>query len=253
MKVLVTGGASSGKSAWAEGVALSLPTPHVYVATMEPYGDEAAARIAHHRELRAGKGFVTVERPRDFAGLTLPSEAAEGTVLLEDLGNLVANELFVDGREIPAEEALETVDRGLSALESRCANLVVVTNEIGSDAGAYGEGTRAYQRLLGSIACRLAARFDVVAECVFGIPQVVKGELLGADASSETPRSASSPSARALRSSPMKEEESVQRVSSEASAPARTPDSSSETPRPASSPSQTTGVCGRVACEEAMA
>lgn len=175
MKVLVTGGASSGKSAWAEQVALALPAPHAYVATMEPYGDEAAARIARHREQRAGKGFATIEKPRGLANLALPPEFAEGTVLLEDLGNLVANEMFVDGHEIPVEEALETIDCGLHALESQCANLVVVTNEIGTDAGAYGESTRAYQRLLGSVACRLSSRFDVVAECVFGIPQVLKG------------------------------------------------------------------------------
>lgn len=175
MKVLVTGGASSGKSAWAESVALALPAPHVYVATMEPYGAEAAARIAHHREQREGKGFVTIEQPRGFERLVLSPEIVGGTVLVEDLGNLVANELFVDGREVPVADAFEAIDSGLRALESRCAHLVVVTNEIGSDAGSYGEGTRAYQRLLGSVACRLAARFDVVAECVFGIPQVLKG------------------------------------------------------------------------------
>ena len=61
MMVLVTGGASSGKSAFAEDLALRLPGPHYYFAAMKPYGEEAERRIARHRDLRAGKGFTTVE------------------------------------------------------------------------------------------------------------------------------------------------------------------------------------------------
>lgn len=175
MMVLATGGASSGKSAWAESVALALPGSHVYVATMQPFGEEAAVRIARHRALRAGKGFMTIERERDFASLGLPVEARGGTVLLEDLGNLVANELFVDGREVPAAEAAQRIDEGLAALEAQCANMIVVTNEIGSDGASFADGTATYQRVLGEAACALAARYDVVVECIFGIPQVLKG------------------------------------------------------------------------------
>ena len=179
MKILVTGGASSGKSAWAESAALGLPGPHVYVATMEPYGTEAEARIARHRAQRADKGFFTMEKSRALAAVELPSAVRGGTVLLEDVGNLVANELFVDNREVPADEALANIDQGLQTLESQCENLVAVTNEIGSDAGDYGLGTRTYQQLMGTVACRLASRFDVVVECVFGIPTVLKGQLEG--------------------------------------------------------------------------
>ena len=61
MMVLVTGGAASGKSAFAERVALSLPAPHAYVATMRHGDAETEARIDRHRQMRAGKGFETVE------------------------------------------------------------------------------------------------------------------------------------------------------------------------------------------------
>ena len=97
MIVLVTGGASSGKSAFAERVACALPAPHVYLATMQGAGAEAAARIERHRALRAGKGFETVECPNMLESLahsgSLPDQ---GTVLLEDLGNLAANEMFAE-------------------------------------------------------------------------------------------------------------------------------------------------------------
>ena len=61
MMILVTGGASSGKSAYAEQLACSLPGSRYYLAAMKPFGEEGARRIARHRALRAGKGFVTVE------------------------------------------------------------------------------------------------------------------------------------------------------------------------------------------------
>ena len=61
MIALVTGGASSGKSAFAEQLALSLPGPHVYAATMRHGDAETEARIERHRAMRAGKGFVTIE------------------------------------------------------------------------------------------------------------------------------------------------------------------------------------------------
>ena len=61
MMILVTGGASSGKSACAETLACALPGSHYYLAAMKPFGEEGARRIARHRALRAGKGFVTVE------------------------------------------------------------------------------------------------------------------------------------------------------------------------------------------------
>ena len=67
MYCLVSGGAGSGKSEYAESLALSLldnPGRLIYIATMFPYDDEETRRrIERHRSLRAGKEFVTIERP----------------------------------------------------------------------------------------------------------------------------------------------------------------------------------------------
>ena len=67
MTALIFGGAACGKSAYGERLACALPRQGklVYLATMEPVGEEAQARIRRHREQRAGKGFVTLERPRN--------------------------------------------------------------------------------------------------------------------------------------------------------------------------------------------
>ena len=98
---LVIGAAASGKSAYAESLCLGHDGPRVYLATMEPFGEEGARRIARHRALREGKGFSTLERTRDV-GAAVPGLPRGCTLLLEDVGNLVANELFAEGGSAPA-------------------------------------------------------------------------------------------------------------------------------------------------------
>ena len=87
MIVLVTGGASSGKSAYAERVACSFAGERVYLAAMKPFGEEGARRIARHRALRAGKGFSTVECYDGLASALADDESnaamADTTALLE--------------------------------------------------------------------------------------------------------------------------------------------------------------------------
>ena len=185
MKVLVTGGASSGKSAFAEQVTIGLPKPHVYLATMSSEGTEAQKRIERHRALRAGKGFATVEQPVHVADAALPEDSAEGTVLVEDLGNLVANALFgsggTDAQDPQAPSSCESVASRLAtdvlALAQRCGNIVVVANEVGCDGVVYDDATAGYIEQLGACACMLADAFDVVVHVVVGQPYVVKGAL----------------------------------------------------------------------------
>ena len=120
MFTLIIGGAASGKSALAERAAQTLPGEKVYLATMEVFDAESRARVARHRAARAGKGFQTLEQPTAVDLTPLPAEA---NVLLEDLSNLLANEMFS-----PAGGGAQAALRGVEALERRCANLTVVTN-----------------------------------------------------------------------------------------------------------------------------
>lgn len=64
MFVLVTGGAASGKSAYAENLLLRSPaSPKCYLATMLAQDAESRARVERHRAMRKGKGFLTLECP----------------------------------------------------------------------------------------------------------------------------------------------------------------------------------------------
>ncbi len=166
MLTLIIGAAASGKSEYAEGLVLTRPGKRIYLATMEPFGEQGELRIQRHRQLRAGKGFQTVERYVDLAGLQVPAGA---NVLLECLGNLVANELFrPDGGG--ADAAL----RGVLALHQQCGHLTVVTNEIGSGGDRYLGDTEEYMRQLGRVQRELAQEAAAVVEVVCGLPNVLK-------------------------------------------------------------------------------
>ena len=168
---LVSGGAASGKSEFAESLVTATPGRRIYLATKEPWGEEGAFRIARHRALRAGKGFETVERPRDLTGACVPEGC---TVLLECLSNLTANEMFET--EGAGEGTEARVLSGVKALLEKSAHLVIVTNDIFSDGITYDEVTALYQERLGHINRELAFLADQVAEVVCGIPLQLKSK-----------------------------------------------------------------------------
>ncbi|NLL39267.1 MAG: bifunctional adenosylcobinamide kinase/adenosylcobinamide-phosphate guanylyltransferase [Clostridiales bacterium] len=171
MLVLVTGGASCGKSEYAEKlIADSDIRPRIYIATMEAYDEESRLRVEKHRKARAGKEFETIECPCGLADVEVQKGSA---VLLECLSNLTANECFGgEGMQGAGERILAGVDR----LMGSCSLLVVVTNELFSDGRPYdGDLTRDYLLTLAGINRKLAARADRVYELVCGIPVIWKG------------------------------------------------------------------------------
>lgn len=173
MFTLVVGGAASGKSEYAERLVLDSPCrPRYYVATMEPLDGECRARIARHRQMRAEKGFKTVERYAALASLRLEGR---GCVLLECLGNLAANELYSPAGAGTPEAALEAVTRGVDGLLAQCGDLVVVSSEVFTGGRRYAGGTEDYLRLLAAANRALARRADRVCEVVCGLPQFYKG------------------------------------------------------------------------------
>ena len=170
------GGSASGKSDYAERHVLSLEGggPRIYIATMEPFGEEARARIARHHALRRDRGFETIECYRNIGSLRLP---ADSNVLLEDLGNLMANELFGNDAAAVDEEA-DLPDRIAEEIEkvfSDCAHMTIVTNEIFSGGKNYEGETLIYLRALARLNRILAQRADYVVELVCGLPDVLKG------------------------------------------------------------------------------
>lgn len=174
MTILIYGGSGSGKSACAEDTAVSLAGngPLYYLATMRAYGEEGQKRVERHRAMRAGKGFCTVEQPENLPS-ALP-RVRGGTVLLECLSNLTANEMFREAEICPTEETVRRVCEGLRLLAANTEHLVVVTNNVFEDGVRYAETTRAYLEALGRINEFAAALADTVTEVVVGIPVPIK-------------------------------------------------------------------------------
>ena len=170
MLVLVTGGSGSGKSAFAENIAVSFGGERTYIAAMKVTDDESRRRVERHREMRAAKGFVSVERYTDIKNLD-----ACGTVILECMSNLLANEMFLpEGAQAKGPNAADEVIFGVESLNKKCDNVIVVTNEIFSDGIEYDEETRRYMRALGRVNRRAAEMADAVYEVVCGLGQRIK-------------------------------------------------------------------------------
>lgn len=171
MMVLVSGGSKCGKSGYAESVFEDFSGKKIYLATMQPFGNEAMAAIERHRKARYGKGFSTVERFTDIDKADIPDGAG---VLLEDLGNLLANETFSD---IPTPDPTEKILLGIDKIRRAAALFVIVTNNVSADGNAYPDETALYIKNLSELNRAIANRADRVAECVYGIPIARKERL----------------------------------------------------------------------------
>lgn len=99
---MVYGGSASGKSSYAESIAMSLQGDGrlLYIATMYPYkwnttelDPETMQRIERHRAMRADKGFDTVECYRHVEHIVAKRQ---DVLLLECMSNLLANEMYLE-------------------------------------------------------------------------------------------------------------------------------------------------------------
>ncbi len=170
MTTLITGGSKCGKSRLAEQL-LDNCENKFYIATMRPFGEEAFAAIERHRKIRAGKGFVTIEKYTDIHEINVPENSA---VLLECMANLCANEMF---RNEEICDPTELIMRCIQHLQICAETLVIVTNNVGSDGIDYCEKTNKYIEFMGRLNAIVSAISDNVVECVYGVPVVLKGKL----------------------------------------------------------------------------
>lgn len=171
MLILITGGSGSGKSEYAESLAMSLGEKRIYIATMMVYDEEGKKRVERHQAMREHKNFLTLERPVNLDSLADSGVAKGAVVLLECMSNLVANEMFSSGDNMPSGDwAADKILHGINLLIGDCSHLVIVTNEVFSDGNTYEPETERYIRVLGTVNVRLAAMADRMTEVICGIP-----------------------------------------------------------------------------------
>ena len=171
MLAFIAGGAASGKSAWAESLAMALGGRKCYIATMEPFGEEAEIRIQHHRNARREKGFQTAEIYTGMAHSV--GTLCCDTALLECMTNWMANEMYSpDGA---GEVAVKAICQGIEHLRAQCQELVIVSNEVFSGGSDYEGDTLHYLQVLAEVNRALARQAECVYEVVCGMPICHKG------------------------------------------------------------------------------
>ncbi len=163
---LVTGGARSGKSAFAEQLAAASGEPVTFVATAEALDDDMRERIARHRNARPA-GWQTLEEPLSV-GVSLRSRGVGGTVLLDCVTLLVSNLLLAGRAVLPEIEAIVAWQRASSA------DLIAVTNEVGLGVVPDNALARSFRDELGLANQALAAAADRVILMVAGLPLQIK-------------------------------------------------------------------------------
>lgn len=176
MSILVTGGARSGKSGFAERLMASLASQATYVATGQAFDEEMEARIALHRQQRTQGGYAwkTVEEPHDLPAL-LDRLSGKEAVLVDCLTLWLSNVLLA-AEERPDRQAY--IEREMARLEQSvdgfAGTLILVTNEVGDGiVPEYALG-RLYRDLAGRMNARLAGRCDQVFLVTVGIPVELK-------------------------------------------------------------------------------
>lgn len=166
MKILITGGARSGKSRHALSLGRDLGRSRLYVATAEPLDDEMRQRIEAHRDER-GTGWRTVEEPVAVASLLGKDEV----VLLDCLTLWLTNLLM---REEADQQIHEHFDELCAAIDAASNHIILVTNEVGLGIVPTTPLGRRFRDLAGFLSQRVAQSCTRVVLMCAGIPVEIK-------------------------------------------------------------------------------
>lgn len=174
---LVVGGIRSGKSTWAEQLALQGAAPRFYLATTRPSEDdlEMQERIRKHRERRTTQDWLTtIEEAHDLLGV-FASAPLGSTWLLECLPLWLAANAFPENA--PMRDESWVYNQCLALLEiwrTRNLHVVAVSAESGLGLLPMDAAARRWVDLLGRMNQTLAADAHAVWFCSCGIPMRLK-------------------------------------------------------------------------------
>ncbi len=165
--ILITGGARSGKSRYAEELALSLSPNPVYVATAHVWDEEFAQRVKKHQE-RRGPEWTNIEEEQQLSRHDLT-----GRVAVIDCITLWCTNYFYALQDVDA--ALEALKAEFDRFTPHDATYIFVTNEIGMGGVSENAVQRKFTDLQGWMNQYVASKADEVVLMVCGIPVKIKG------------------------------------------------------------------------------
>lgn len=167
--ILVTGGARSGKSRYAELRAEELGGRRLYIATAEAKDKEMAQRIAEHKK-RRGNDWTTIEEPMELSSVLLAQRSRTDCALVDCVTIWLSNLLL----HRDAEFAVEKIEQLVETLLRLDFHVVLVTNEIGGGIVPDNALARQFRDLAGRANQQIAAAANEVVLTIAGIPMIVK-------------------------------------------------------------------------------
>jgi adenosylcobinamide kinase/adenosylcobinamide-phosphate guanylyltransferase len=171
--ILITGGQRSGKSVYAEKMALKLSENPVYIATAHVWDDEFRQRILNHQR-RRGPQWTNIEEEK-----YLSRHAIYNKVAVIDCITLWCTNFFFDKNarkeaQPSVDEALEAIKHEFDLFTDQDATFIFVTNEIGSGGTSDNIVQRRFTDLQGWMNQYVASKADEVILMACGIPVRIK-------------------------------------------------------------------------------
>ena len=182
--ILVTGGARSGKSSFAEQLIAGIGTDIAYIATARAFDDEMTDRINKHRLQRPAswQTFETTTGPSEVIASEGPHFAA---MLLDCLTVMISNRMLahpmdwdqptVDQLNEVEADVMAEIEAIIGAVAASRADLVAVTNEVGYGIVPIAPLARFFRDCAGRVNQRMAAAASEVYLVVAGLPLRLKG------------------------------------------------------------------------------
>lgn len=168
MIYLVTGGERSGKSGYAQKLALELSNSPLYVATARKWDDDFQNRIDRHQQER-DEHWTNIEKEKYLSEIDFSGKTA-----LIDCVTLWLTNFFIDTKNDVALSLEEAKKEFLAIAKHENANIIIVTNEIGMGVHAETHIGRKFVELQGWMNQFLASNADEVVLMVSGIPVKIK-------------------------------------------------------------------------------
>ena len=166
--ILITGGQRSGKSRYAEELALSLADNPVYVATAHVWDEEFRERVRRHQE-RRGPQWTNIEEEKFLSRNDLT-----GRVAVIDCVTLWLTNFFFENQNHDTQQVLDMVKAEFDRFTAQDATFIFVTNEIGSGGVSVDAVQRRFTDLQGWMNQHIAAHAEEVTLMVSGIPVKIK-------------------------------------------------------------------------------
>ena len=165
--ILITGGARSGKSSYAEKMALSLTANPVYLATARVWDEEFRERVNRHQE-RRGPEWTNIEEEKELSRHDLT-----GRIVLIDCITMWCNNFFFDLND-DVDATLSAMKEEFLKFTKQDATFIFVTNEIGMGGTSTNDIQRRFTDLQGWMNQFVASQADEVILMISGIPVKIK-------------------------------------------------------------------------------